>query len=72
MAIIHKKVGHDSKNRLWHERLGHISKNKFTQIKVNKLAEDVICLHKINPFNSLCESCINGKQSRLPFAKSKK
>lgn len=61
----------DNKDKLWHERLGHISKNKFNQMKIKLLAEDSNCLKEINPLDSLCESCINGKQTRLPFAKIK-
>lgn len=59
------------KNKMWHERLGHISKEKFTKIKLNKLADDSVCLKEINPFDSICEACICGKQARLPFAKTK-
>lgn len=60
-----------NKNKLWHERLGHISKNKFIQLKMKELAEDSICLNNVNPLEFLCESCIQGKQARLPFAKNK-
>lgn len=59
------------KNKLWHERLDHISKNKFSKIQKCELVSDNIYLKDINPINALCEACISGKQTRLPFAKIK-
>jgi transposase InsO family protein len=61
----------ENKDKLWHERLGHISKTKFANLKAKVLAEDSNYLNDVNPVDSLCESCINGKQTRLPFAKVK-
>jgi hypothetical protein len=58
-----------NKDKLWRERLGHISKTKFAHLKAKVLAEDSNYLNDVNPLESLCESCINGKQTRLPFAK---
>jgi hypothetical protein len=60
-----------NKDKLWHERLGHISKTKFAHLKAKVLAEDSNYLNDVNPLESLCESCINGKKTRLPFAKVK-
>lgn len=56
---------------LWHQRLGHISKNKFLKLKSNKIVDDIIHIESIIPSDSLCEACINGKQTRLSFNKAK-
>lgn len=56
---------------LWHKRLGHLNKQKFTYLK-KKIVDDYSIIDKIIvPTTELCEPCILGKQSRLPFAKSK-
>lgn len=56
---------------LWHKRLGHLNKQKFMNLK--KLVDDHSIIDKIVvPTAELCEPCIIGKQSRLPFAKLKK
>lgn len=52
---------------LWHQRLGHISKSKFIELKTNHLIEDSEQIQFVIPSDSLCEACINGKQTRLPF-----
>jgi hypothetical protein len=57
--------------KLWVERLGHISKNKFAHLKAKVLTEDSNYLNDINRLDLLYESCINGKQTRLPFSKVK-
>lgn len=57
--------------KIWHERLGHIGRNKFTDLKHNKMVEDMNLILQINPTSELCEACIKGKQARLPFSKSK-
>lgn len=53
--------------KLWHERLGHISKDKFIQIQTNKLVSDFPLIVNIKPLSQICESCVLGKQTRLPF-----
>ena len=57
--------------QLWHERLGHISKGKFLEIKRSRMFDDIDILKNIQIDNKLCEACINGKQSKLPFNKFK-
>jgi hypothetical protein len=57
--------------KIWHERLGHISKQKFIQLKTHKMIDDINHLKLIKPTDNICEACIYGKQSRLPFAKAK-
>lgn len=58
--------------QLWHERLGHIGKSKFLELKNKQMVEDMNQISQVVPNdNSLCEACINGKQTRLPFNKSK-
>lgn len=57
--------------KLWHKRLGHISKDKFLEIKRNNMLEDGNILENINPTKNLCEACLNGKQARRPFSKTK-
>lgn len=54
---------------LWHKRLGHLNRQKFNILK--DLVIDNHVINDIVPSDELCESCIFGKQSRLPFAKSK-
>lgn len=56
---------------LWHQRLGHISKNKFQELKVNKMVEDSNHIETVVPTDNLCEACLNGKQTRLPFNQTK-
>ncbi|KPI92981.1 Copia protein [Papilio xuthus] len=64
--------GFDKNNyKLWHQRLGHMSKNKFLEIKINNLVEDIEQISSVAPDDQLCEACINGKQSRLPFNQAK-
>jgi len=62
-----------SKNcfRLWHERLGHISNGKFLEIKRKNFFNDSCLLNGLKWSEEICESCLNGKQARLPFNKSK-
>jgi len=57
--------------RLWHERLGHLSKGKFLEIKRHNMFEDSHLLKNVQINNEICEPCVNGKQCRLPFEKSK-
>lgn len=57
--------------QLWHARLGHISKNSFYKMKAHEMVEDINYIKTINPSNELCEACIYGKQSRLPFNNNK-
>lgn len=56
---------------LWHQRLGHIGKSKFLEIKSKQMFSDIELLYRVLPNDNLCEACINGKQSCLPFNKSK-
>lgn len=60
-----------SKYKIWHERLGHIGKTKFLELKNNEMVDDVNLIKQIHPNDDICESCIYGKQSKLPFSKSK-
>lgn len=53
--------------KLWHQRFGHISKSKFIEIQNNKMVDDSNQIETVMPDDELCEACINGKQSRLPF-----
>lgn len=57
--------------KLWHKRLGHISKNKFIELKNNRMIEDIDLVNKIMPNDDICEACVNGKQTRLKFNRSK-
>lgn len=57
--------------KLRHQRLGHMSKNKFIEIKRLELFKDISELSAVVPDDELCEACINGKQSRLPFNHAK-
>ena len=57
--------------KLWHARLGHISQHKFLQLKKVDFLDDSKYLNSIQPTNDICETCIYGKQARLPFAKVK-
>lgn len=56
---------------LWHQRLGHIGKAKFAEIKSKQMFSDTELLNKVIINDKLCEDCIKGKQSRLPFNNSK-
>lgn len=60
--IIPKKS--DSDIRLWHRRLGHISYDNMKFLDVNM--KNLTRLKSIK-----CETCIKGKQCRLPFPKKK-
>lgn len=56
---------------LWHNRLGHLNKQRFNLLKNVIDENDSKIINEIIPNDELCEPCILGKQSRLPFAKSK-
>lgn len=56
---------------LWHRRLGYIGKTKFSQLKNKQMVEDVMFLEKVIPNDNLCEACIKGEQTQLPFEKAK-
>lgn len=57
--------------KLWHARLGHISKSSFEYLRKHSLFDDNTHIQNIKPDNEICETCIFGKQVRLPFAKAK-
>lgn len=57
--------------QLWHERLGHVSNQSFLKIKQHQMVEDVNHIDNLSPANHTCEACIYGKQTRLPFSKTK-
>lgn len=57
--------------KLWHSRLGHINKQKFNTLKGLIDENDCSLISDIIPSDEICEPCILGKQSRLPFAKTK-
>lgn len=61
----------ENKYELWHQRLGHISKTKFLQLKCHNMIDDLDEINTVTPNDKLCEACINGKQTRLPFNKVK-
>ncbi|KAK1419880.1 hypothetical protein QVD17_29300 [Tagetes erecta] len=54
----------DDSSWLWHARLGHIS---FETMKKMAAKDLVIGVPRINLPNKLCDSCMVGKQTRLPF-----
>ncbi|KAF7154487.1 hypothetical protein RHSIM_Rhsim01G0134100 [Rhododendron simsii] len=51
---------------IWHLRLGHINKDKMKRMMNMEL------IPKIDIDFSICESCLSGKMSRLPFPKANK
>lgn len=51
----------------WHARLGHIN---FDSIKLMVSKKMVYGIPKIEHVNEICESCLVGKQTRLPFPKA--
>lgn len=57
--------------KLWHNRLGHIGRSKFLELKNKQLMVDVDQIKDVTPDETLCEACIKGKQTRLPFSESK-
>lgn len=57
--------------KLWHQRLGHIGKLKFSELKRNRMFEDLDRIVNVIPDDDLCEACIKGKQAHLPFEKAK-
>jgi len=57
--------------QLLHERLGHISKGKLLEIKRINLFSDNSLLKNLELSDEICEPCLNGKQTRLPFKKFK-
>lgn len=69
VAKIHREASGNYK--LWHKRLGHIGKSKFLEIKTKKMFNDSERLDNVMPDDNLCESCIYGKQARLPFQRHK-
>lgn len=53
----------------WHKRLSHVCNQKFNQLK--SAVADPSVFESIIPTNDLCEVCVQSKQTRLPFNKSK-
>lgn len=70
-SIVHVNSIVNNNYKLWHERLGHIGKSKFLELKSNRMIEDIAQIDQVMPNDDLCEACINGKQTRLPFARVK-
>lgn len=56
---------------LWHKRLGHIGDDKFQKLKADNMIEDSDLISGLLPNYKICEDCIKGKQTRLPFNRSK-
>lgn len=59
------------KYQLWHMRLGHMSKQKFTEMKGKQMTNDGDLIKNISPPQGLCDTCVKGKQARLPFKHEK-
>ena len=57
--------------KLWHQRLGHICKKKFIELKSKSMLNNIDLIENVKPVNDLCEACIIGKQTRLPYKKEK-
>ena len=56
-----------SNYNLWHKRLGHtISIDKFNELKNENMFFDSKLIEAIKSNNERCETCICGKQARLP------
>ena len=55
--------------QLWHRRLGHISENVLNKLLRLNLVKGLLEM-KMNKQAELCESCIQGKQTRNSFKSS--
>lgn len=55
--------GRNDENELWHKRLGHLGMTNV--MKLSKMANGMS--KSMTSELSLCESCLKGKQTRLPF-----
>lgn len=75
LYFIHLKVGKpicllnkiDETSWLWHARLGHLN---FEAMKLMSMKDMVVGMPRIDHETKLCESCLVGKQTRLPFPRS--
>ena len=56
----------DSSSRLWHLRYGHLNYHFLKKMATKKVVEG---LSPITLPTQLCQSCLAGKQSRIPFPK---
>lgn len=56
----------NSMQNSWHFRLGHLNVNDMKKLVDRKMAHGLDKL-KVDTHNKFCESCILGKQARLPF-----
>lgn len=52
-------------NELWHKRLGHLGMTNLLKLSKNGMAKGIS--NSLTNELSLCESCLKGKQTRLPF-----
>ena len=53
---------------LWHKRMGHVNYNSLGQMQKLNLVEDMA---KFEPNKEVCEVCLLGKLTRLPFPVNK-
>lgn len=60
----------DEMTKLWHKRYGHISYANLKKLRDYKMVDGIkeLNLNKVE----FCESCINGKMTRLPFKTRKR
>ena len=57
-----QKLSNDNETYLWHLRLGHISLDK-----INRLTKDGPLKDLSVGSLPICESCLEGKMTRMPF-----
>lgn len=52
--------------KLWHDHMCHIGNNNLMKSKSGTFRDSEL-IAKLSPSDNNCESCLQGKQSRLPF-----
>lgn len=60
----------NAEQNLWHFRMGHLNVNDMKRLIDHNMASGLDKI-KIERESEFCESCVLGKQTRLPFANKK-
>ena len=70
--IVNAAMTADNPAHLWHRRLGHLgATNLMKMVKTNMVTNLPLSIPQVRNFkDDICGTCLQGKQAKLPFAKS--
>lgn len=68
LSLNHSAILSMRQDQLWHYRLAHSCKSNLSTLVNQNLADGIdLTTEDLNNFKDVCDSCMAGKQSRLPF-----